>query len=86
MKTSAVIKLISIKLQKKSKDIVKAYCMISETEKELNEKREEAEAVFKRWYSNAVELSSDLGTDPSVPRTASRQQHRANAPHDTPEE
>ncbi|XP_068671313.1 uncharacterized protein [Montipora foliosa] len=34
--------------------------MISGTEKELNEKRDEAEAVFKRWYSNAVELSSDL--------------------------
>ncbi|XP_073251404.1 52 kDa repressor of the inhibitor of the protein kinase-like [Porites lutea] len=60
--------------------------MISDTEKELKEKRDEAEAVFKRWYSNAVELSSDLGTEPSVPRTASRQQHRANAPHDTPEE
>ena len=44
--------------------------MISETEKELNEKRDEAEAVFKRWYSNAVEHSSDLGTEPSVPRTA----------------
>jgi len=86
MKTLAVIKPISIKLQKKSNDIVKAYCMISDTEKELKEKRDEAEAVFKRWYSNAVELSSDLGTEPSVPRTASRQQHRANAPHDTPEE
>ena len=49
-------------------------------------KRDEAEAMFKRWYSNAVELSSDLGTKPSIPRTASRQQHLANAPHDTPEE
>ena len=86
MKTLAVIKPISIKLQKKSNDIVKSYCMISETEKELNEKRDEAEAVFKRWYSNAVKLSLDLGTEPSVPKTASRQQHWANAPHDTPEE
>ncbi|CAH3116263.1 unnamed protein product [Porites lobata] len=57
MKTLAVIKPISIKLQKKSNDIVKAYCMISDTEKELKEKRDEAEAVFKRWYSNAVELT-----------------------------
>ena len=62
--------------------------MISETEKELNERRDETEADFKRWYSNAVGLSSDLqvSTEPKVPRTASRQQHRANAPHDTPEE
>ena len=90
MKTLAVIKLISTKLQKESNDIVKAYFMISETKKELNEKRDEAEAVFKRWYSNAVELSSDLKrTDlksSHLKRTASRQQHRANALHDTPEE
>ena len=43
--------------------------MISETEKRFNEKRDEAEAVFNRWYSNdsnAVELSSDLDTEPSA--------------------
>jgi len=59
MKTLAIIKPTSIKLQMKSNDIVRAYSMISETEKDGNEKREEAEAVFKRWYSNAAELSSD---------------------------
>ncbi|CAH3195264.1 unnamed protein product [Porites evermanni] len=52
MKTLAVIKQISIKLQKKSNDIVKAYY--------------EAEAVFKRWYSNAVELSSEQSQDSST--------------------
>ena len=66
MKTLAVIKQISIKLQKKSNDILKAYCMMSETKKELNEKRDEAEAVFKRWYSNAVELSSEQSQDSST--------------------
>ena len=66
MKTLAVIKQINIKLQKKSNDIMKAYCMMSETEKELNEKRDEAEAVFKRWYSNAVELSSEQSQDSST--------------------
>ena len=86
MKTLAVIKPISIKLQKKSNDTMKAYCTISEIEKELNQRRDKAEAVFKRWYSNAGELSLNLGTKPSVSRTASRQQHRANAPPDTPEE
>ena len=48
--------------------------------------RDNADVVFKRWYEYAVEISSDLGTEPSAPRTASRQQHRANAPNDTPEE
>lgn len=86
MKTLAVIKPISIKLQKKSNDIVKAYNMISETEKELRQVRNNAETVFKAWYANAVDLGSDLGTEPSVPRTASRQRHRENTPHDSPEE
>ena len=86
MKILSVIKPISVKLQRKSNDIVKAYNMISETEKELKEMRDNADVVFKRWYEYAVEISSDLGTEPSAPRTASRQQHRANAPNDTPEE
>lgn len=60
--------------------------MILDTEKELKEIRSKAEAAFKRWYSNAVELSSNLGAEPSVPRMASRQQQRANALYDTPKE
>ena len=36
--------------------------------------------------SGVVQFSSKLGKEPSAPRTASRQQHGVNAPHDTPEE
>ena len=86
MKILAVIKSISVKLQKKSNDIVKAYNMISETEKELKELRDKNDVVFKRWYAYAVEISSKLGAEPSALRTASRQQHRANVPHVTSEE
>ena len=83
MNILAVIKPISVKLQKKSNNNVKAYNMISEKElKELRDKND----VFKRWYAYAVEISSELRTEPSALRTASRQQHRANAPHDTAEE
>ena len=64
----------------------KAYNMISETEKKLKQLRDKNDVVFKRWHANTVEISSGLGTKPSAPRTASRQQHRANAPHDTAEE
>ena len=80
MKILAVIKPISVKLQKKSNDIVKANKMISETEKELKELRNKNDDVFKRWYAYDVEISSELGTEQSTPRTASRQQFRANAP------
>ena len=84
MKILAVIKPISVKLQKKSNDNVKAYNMISE--KELKELRDKNDVVFKRWYAYAVEINSELGTEPSAPRTASWPQHRANAPYDTAEE
>ena len=84
MKTLAVIKPISIKLEKKSNDIVKAYNMTLEREKELSQVRKNAETVFKAWYANAVDLGSDLGTKSSIPRTASRQRHRGNTPHDPP--
>ena len=45
MKILAVIKSISVKLQKKSNDIVKAYNMISETEKELKELRDKNDVL-----------------------------------------
>lgn len=31
-------------------------------------------------YTAAVELAAKIGIEPSVPRVASRQQHRSNAP------
>ena len=86
MKTLTVIKPVSIKLQKESNDIVKAYNMIAETEKELRQIRNNANTVFMAWYANAIDLGSDLGTEPSIPRTASRQRHRENTPHDSPQE
>ena len=48
--------------------------------------RNNADTVFQERYENAVALGSDQGTQPSLPRTASRQQHRENTPHDCPEE
>ena len=84
--TLTVIKPVSIKLQKKYNDIVKAYNMMAETGKELRQMRNNANTVFKAWYANAIDLGSDPGTKPSVPRTALRQRHRENTPHDSPEE
>ena len=88
MKVLAVIKLISVKLQKSLMTLLKpnVIVMIPETEKELKELPDKNDFVFKRSYAYAVEISSELGTDLSTPRTTLRQQHRANAPHDTSEE
>ena len=86
MNTLAVIKPVSIKLQKKSNNIPKAYNMIAEMEKQLRQIRNNADTIFKARYANGVALASDLGTKPSVPRTASGQLHRENTSHDSPEE
>ncbi|CAH3046207.1 unnamed protein product [Porites lobata] len=45
--------------------------------------RNNADTVFKAWYASAIDLGSDLGTKPSISRTASRQRHRENTPHDS---
>ena len=86
MKILAVLKPVSIKLQKKYNDTLKAYNMIAETEKELRQMRNNADTIFKAWYANAVALASDLGTEPIIQRTTLRQLHRENTPHDSPEE
>jgi len=68
-----VIKPVSVQLQKNSNDVIKAYNMIPETEKELRQMRNNTHTIFKAWFANAVALASDLGTQLSIPRTALRQ-------------
>ena len=86
MKTLAIIKPISVKLQKKSNDIIQAYKMISRTEEELRDARDNAEQVFKEWYAYALQIGEETGVEPAVPRTVARQRHRENLPYDTTEE
>ena len=64
MKTLAIIKLVSVKLQK-SNDIIQAYKMISRTE-ELQDARENAEQVFKEWYAYALQIGEETGVEPAV--------------------
>ena len=47
IKSLAVIKPVIVKLQKRSNDIVKAYNMIAETEKELRQMGNNANTVFR---------------------------------------
>ena len=54
MNVMCVIKHISVKLQKKSNDIVAAYKMVSDVQKELAEMRSDEEA-FQSSYRIAIE-------------------------------
>ena len=39
---------------------------------------------FQDWFKEAKQIATEVGADIKVPRYAHRQQHRANAPADTP--
>lgn len=42
------------------------------------------ETVWADLYQKAVDLATDVGVQPSVPRNVGRQRNRPNAPADTP--
>ena len=85
MNAMSIIKPISVKLQKKSSEIVKAYMDITEVINELSSVRE-SEDMFHSWYEQAESLAQEVGVIPEVPRVTSRQIHRDNTEHDSVEE
>ena len=86
LKILTVIKPISIKLQKKTNDIVQAYSMVREVLQELQAIREEADTHFKVFYDESVALAYQFEVEPKVPRRAARQRNRSNHPSTSPEE
>lgn len=85
MNAMAIIKPISIKLQKRSNDIVRAYNEVTSVIEELITARGDSE-VLHGWYVQSEVVAGEIDVTPEVPRTASRQIHRDNVEHSTPEE
>ena len=85
MNVMSVIRPISVKLQHRSYDIVKAYnkvkCVI-----EALWKLRSSDAMLHSWYSQAKDLADSIGVVSEVPRTAGHQQHRDNVEHNSVEE
>ena len=79
------VKLLSVKLQRKSNDIVKAYGLVESIIEDLEVVRS-SEEIMDGWYQQSVSLADTVGTEPKVPRTASRQQHRDNFRYGSPKE
>ena len=86
LKCLSVLKPVSVKLQKKSNDVMTAYSLVTETREELQGYRNSGEDTFADWFEVCKTLGDKVGVYPSVPRTAGRQSHRSNTPHDGPEE
>ena len=75
---------LTIKLQKKTNDIYKAFAMVSEVKTTYRNIRTNFRAHFDAIYDLDVEMAENVGIVPTAPRTTGRQLHRANAPVLTP--
>ena len=77
---------ITVKLQKKASDIVEAHSMVAEVIDTYKMERVNVEAGFSQIYNHSVVLATKVGTEASMPRIASRQQHRSNIQSVSPKE
>ena len=86
LKILCIIRPLSIKLQRKTNDIVLAYSMIKDVTDSLQEVRDGADDHFNDFYQESIKLGEQFGVQPQVPRIASRQSHRSNTPYTGPED
>jgi len=77
---------VTVYLQGRTIDIVKAYQLIDETVSDIKATRNNVEQEFKKIFEQAERIAEKLNVDPSLPRIAKRQVHRQNQPANTPEE
>ena len=75
---------ITIQLQSSTLDIIEAHDMIKSIKDVYQRERENMEVGFKAIYDHAVRMADQVGVIPSMPRIAKRQQHRSNAPAESP--
>ncbi|XP_041364202.1 52 kDa repressor of the inhibitor of the protein kinase-like [Gigantopelta aegis] len=77
---------ITVKLQGRSVDIIKAYHEISTVKAVYKAICDDVEVEFSRSYKQAVIMASAVSTMSSMLRTVGRQTMRSNVPAATPEE
>ena len=79
-------KALSIKLQGRYVDIVKAYHDVGLVRDTLTSTRAIVDQFHSRIYKVALDIADKVSVEESRPRTASRQQHRGNVPSTTTSE
>ena len=77
---------LTVKLQKKTNDIFKAFSMVTEVKATYKRLRANLPTHFDEIYDQAVTMAEKVGVAPTAPRIAERQRHRANAPAVDPNE
>ena len=76
---------LTLKLQRKEIDLLKAKDEIALLKHALADMQRNIDVRHHQLYVEAVELAACIGVQPSMPRVAVRQVHRANAPAADPE-
>ena len=71
-------------LQSSTLDIIEAHGMIKSIKDVYQRERENMEVGYKAIYDHAVRMADQVGFISSMPRIAKRQQHRSNAPAESP--
>ena len=71
---------ITVKLQSKAVDIVKAHNMISEIVRTYDSERANVESSFSQIYKVSSDMAIKVGSTIAMPRIAARQQNRSNIP------
>ena len=79
-KILSYIKALSVKLQGRYVDIVRAYREIENVKSTLAKLRTDVERFHAQAYNEVIVLCQSVGIEESTPRITSRQQHRQNLP------
>ena len=78
------MKGLSAKLQRRDIDVFEAYTMIDNIKSEIQCLRDDIGVEFQRWYDEAKELASYVGTEGEIPRVSKVQCNRSNVHANTP--
>ena len=77
-KVLACIKPLSVKLQKRSQDILQAYAMVGDVKRQIQSYQDDSVATFADWFSTAQQMASSIESEIKQPRIHSKQRFREN--------
>ena len=77
-------KALSIKLQGRYVDVVRAFRDVSFVQETLRSAREGVDSFHTRIYASALAIAEKVNVEEGMPRTTGRQQHRGNLPSTSP--
>lgn len=69
---------ITVKLQKRSLDIIDAHELIAEVTATYEGERNDVDISFRHIYQQSVRMAESVSTTPEMPRITGRQQHHSN--------